>query len=153
MTPFAAPFPAFFRVGAKFVGAIAALAMLGLAAPLVGLVPVEQAQAKTYRSAHVVAPTGSCMIRTGGGIGCFSSTIASRRGANGYLWMKKRGQARAGWTRSSFYRGRRALDPQILERGDRWIKRGVVCVLRAQLNCRNRSGHGFTISDHRVRRR
>lgn len=140
------------RSGAKFAALIASLALVCLAAPAVGVIPTEQAQAKTIRSNHVIAPTGSCMIRTGGGIGCFSSTIALRRGASGYFWMLPRGRARVAWTRDSFFRGRRTPEPVHMDRGDRWVKRGVVCVLRAQLRCQNRSGRGFLISEYRVRR-
>jgi hypothetical protein len=107
------------------------------------------AEGKTYRSSYVITPTGWCMIKDGGGVGCSSPSIPAM--TDGYAWMKRRGKVQLGDTGNPITK--RPLKPPFprLRKGDRWIKRGITCRIQRGLKCRNRAGHGFRLTNRSYR--
>ncbi|HTU14221.1 MAG TPA: hypothetical protein VMF31_03415 [Solirubrobacterales bacterium] len=103
------------------------------------------AEAKTYRANMVIAPTGWCMIKAGGGIGCSSPAIPAM--TDGYAWIRKQGRTHLGDTGNliSPVSSELPSNPPQLRRGDRWNKRGVRCrVIPGGIKCSN-GKHGFRL--------
>lgn len=121
------------------VAAVAGLALL-LAGP---------AEAKTYRGPIVQVPTGICMIKADGGVGCFGRAVPAEF-TDGYLWMRKHGRVHHGDSGGSL--APISDRPVRLRPGDRWVKRRIRCrVIQGGVQCQNRSGHGFRLRIRRYR--
>jgi hypothetical protein len=111
-------------------------------AVLLTLVCAISAEARTVRADIAIAPTGTCMIRSGGGIGCFGDAVPANF-TDGYIWIRRSGRPRISESGGTLAptTGR----PRRLGRGDRWKKRGVTCMVRNGLKCWNEQ-HGFTLT-------
>ena len=109
---------------------------------ITALVSAGQAEARTVRADVAIAPTGTCMIRSGGGIGCFGDAVPAKY-TDGYIWIRRSGRPRISESGGTLAptTGR----PRRLGRGDRWKKRGVTCVVRNGLKCWN-GQHGFWLT-------
>lgn len=102
------------------------------------------AEARTVRADVVIAPTGTCMIRAGGGIGCFGDAVPAKY-TDGYIWIRRAGRARLSESGGTLAPTTGA--PKRLGRGDRWVKRGVICRWGSgAMTCRNRQGRGFRLT-------
>jgi hypothetical protein len=82
------------------------------------------------------------------GISCVVFSESSPTKGQRSWWMRPRGRASV-----RFVLGNIGTDVRVLRYGRSWSRAGITCTSRsAGLTCRNRDGHGFTLSREQQRR-